>query len=158
MDNCYDRWQQHNRDIKDGGLKWSYNDFIDQLTPYEKTAVILGNLNYQVENGGFMQWDDNGYSDYYDDIYDFIESTDFVDKDKLIDLVDEFQSIKDSIDKLDSYDDFYTEDCETRYRSMNNLDSRYYDIEDSWKDYVNEYLLDNVPQEYIDCTYDDIKI
>jgi len=26
-----------------------------------RDAVLLGNLNYQVENGGFCQWVDNGY-------------------------------------------------------------------------------------------------
>ena len=31
------------------------------LTPSEKKAVVLGNFNYQVENGGVIQWIDNGY-------------------------------------------------------------------------------------------------
>lgn len=35
--------------------------FFSVLTPREKKVVALGNLNYQVENGGFHQWVSNGY-------------------------------------------------------------------------------------------------
>lgn len=41
----------------------SYNDFIDNLTEKEKLAVLTGNLNYQVGNGGFNQWHLNEYSE-----------------------------------------------------------------------------------------------
>lgn len=39
----------------------SHEDWQKTLTPIEKKAVVLGNLNYQVQNGGFFQWVDNGY-------------------------------------------------------------------------------------------------
>ena len=54
MDQAYDRWR-----AADGMGK---QDFWDQLDAAEKIAVFAGNLNYQVENGGFMQWIDNGYA------------------------------------------------------------------------------------------------
>lgn len=37
-------------------------DLFNKCTEIEKIAVTLGNLNYQVENGGFQQWIDNGYA------------------------------------------------------------------------------------------------
>lgn len=52
MSAAYDRWQ---------GQDWSKEQFIAQLGPVEYEAVIVGNLNYQVENGGWMQWVDNQY-------------------------------------------------------------------------------------------------
>jgi hypothetical protein len=46
--------------------KWNtdtmtYNDFISSLPKNERYAVLLGNMNYQVCNGGWIQWCDNGY-------------------------------------------------------------------------------------------------
>jgi hypothetical protein len=34
-------------------------------------AVITGNLNYQVNNGGFSQWNENGYSDSIEELIEF---------------------------------------------------------------------------------------
>jgi hypothetical protein len=53
MDKAYDLWRTH----KD----WSYPIFIDNLDMVSRRAVVLGNLNYQVCNGGFTQWEDNQY-------------------------------------------------------------------------------------------------
>jgi hypothetical protein len=56
MDRCYERWSH-------GDLKGSsYDSFIAALEPHDAWAVVMGNLNYQVNNGGFLQWHDNGYS------------------------------------------------------------------------------------------------
>jgi hypothetical protein len=81
MDEAYDRWQAHNKIgrkvIEDHGqdwynehrnstakfLLWSMEDFWAQLSPREMVAVFTGNLNQQVQNGGWLQWHDNGYSD-----------------------------------------------------------------------------------------------
>lgn len=54
MDGAYDRWQQHQ--------DWSQPRMLQSCTGPERAAVILGNLNYQVGNGGFRQWVDNGYA------------------------------------------------------------------------------------------------
>lgn len=44
------------------GTGWTLAQFWGQLSEQEKLAVFIGNLNYQVENGGFWQWHDNGFS------------------------------------------------------------------------------------------------
>lgn len=54
MDGAYDRWQEHKG--------WTKQDFWDDLDRDERVAVMLGNLNYQVQNGGFSQWWCNGYA------------------------------------------------------------------------------------------------
>jgi hypothetical protein len=53
MDSAYKKW------VPDT----SYYDFLLSLTPTERAIVVIGNLNYQVENGGFSQWKDNRYND-----------------------------------------------------------------------------------------------
>ncbi len=57
VNKAYTRWQ------KGGDLEEvSSEEFLDELDPLTRKAVILGNLNYQVGNGGFVQWVDNGYA------------------------------------------------------------------------------------------------
>lgn len=51
MDQAYDRWS--------AGM--SKEDFVNQLVGLEVFAVHYGNLNHQVENGGFAQWQGNQY-------------------------------------------------------------------------------------------------
>ena len=54
MNRVYDTWEK-NKD-------WSLEDLFDNLDYQERLAIALGNLNAQVENGGFSQWQYNGYS------------------------------------------------------------------------------------------------
>jgi hypothetical protein len=54
MDQAYKKYQANE--------EWSYKEFVTSLDFKEKVAVLTGNFNYQVCNGGFMQWHDNGYS------------------------------------------------------------------------------------------------
>jgi len=53
MDQAYDRYQAN------PGM--TREQFVLQLSPAEAVAVHCGNMNYQVQNGGWMQWMDNGY-------------------------------------------------------------------------------------------------
>lgn len=54
---AYEKWVSP-KDIN--GM--SHHQFMMNLAPAERRAVVIGNLNYQVENGGFDQWHGNGYS------------------------------------------------------------------------------------------------
>lgn len=56
MDEAYTIWEK-NADL------WDKDMFFDHLTYVQKVAVALGNLNYQVGNGGFSQWGFNGYAE-----------------------------------------------------------------------------------------------
>jgi len=60
MDMAYNMWSSDHSMGKE--------DFWLRLDYPERIAVFIGNLNYQVENGGFMQWHDNGYSTCGEDI------------------------------------------------------------------------------------------
>lgn len=54
MNNVYDKWQQ-NRNTP-------YETILMRCNQVEFAAVLLGNFNHQVCNGGFEQWIDNGYA------------------------------------------------------------------------------------------------
>ena len=53
MDSAYSRWEQNE------GM--SVRQFYFSLPLIERKAVVLGNFNYQVCNGGFSQWKCNDY-------------------------------------------------------------------------------------------------
>lgn len=141
MDQSYDKW-------KHDGMR--REEFLEQLTEYEKLAVMFGNFNYQVENGGLSQWDDNGYSEDLDFLYDFLDNCDYSRKDKFLLILDEFSCVKTAIEELDHNNDWYEEDCQTRLKSLTYYDKDYYEIKDSWNDYFENYLIDNIPNEYMD--------
>ena len=85
MDGPYDRWQQHSaevqKDYEAGKLDertarkriWGFGDMLVHgcNTKAERIACVLGKLNQQIENGGVIQWVDNGYAygsiDYLED-------------------------------------------------------------------------------------------
>lgn len=52
MDRAYTKWPQDSHD---------FEDFLMVLDITERRVVAIGKLNQQVENGGFVQWRDNGY-------------------------------------------------------------------------------------------------
>ena len=140
MDHAYDKWKDNNM---------SREEFLNQLTDYEKIAVKFGNFNYQVENGGLFQWDDNGYSDDLDSLYDFINDSSYSKKDKFLEILDNFSNVKSAIEELDDYSDWYEEDRATRLNSLNYCDKDYYNIKDSWIAYFNDYLINNIPDDYV---------
>ena len=97
---------------------WSKSQFYFNLKPLEKRAVALGNLNYQVGNGGFTQWIDNGYAEISMPTLNFItEEVQKLDKDfpelkKALSMVDEVwynatHSPSEFAKNADSYDDSY---------------------------------------------------
>ena len=63
MDSAYNRESEYAKTSEE--ISWSTSHMLMNATELEKTAVLLGNLNYQVENGGFPQWIDNGYCTAY---------------------------------------------------------------------------------------------
>lgn len=66
MNAAYDLWKKN--------TDWDKDAFFDRLDYPMRLAVALGNLNYQVENGGFGQWHDNGYAETH---YGFLTRQDF---------------------------------------------------------------------------------
>lgn len=55
MKEVYDEWNKEGNKSKG---KW---EVLDEFSPAHQVAVVLGNFNYQVENGGLSQWVYNSY-------------------------------------------------------------------------------------------------
>ena len=109
MNRAYARW-------RDGGelAGKSQEDFIGALKDPEKLAVEFGNLNYQVCNGGYLQWITNGYADVA--INDLLEYCDEYQgeyptlrrlREQLRELVDAYE---DAPGRYDSIDDWVSHD------------------------------------------------
>jgi hypothetical protein len=68
MDEFYTEWQ---KEENKGKRKW---EVLDGFPAAHQIAVVFGNFNYQVENGGIEQWIYNGY--FYDDaekLFEYLE-------------------------------------------------------------------------------------
>ena len=141
MDQSYDIWKNNSM---------SRDEFLSKLSDYEKLAVKFGNFNYQVENGGLMQWDCNGYSEDLEDLQEFLTKSDYSKKDRFLGILDAFSNVKDAINKLDKYDDWYDEDMNTRWNSLETFDKDYYSFKDNWIEYFEGYLFQNMPDEYLE--------
>ena len=141
MDQSYDIWKNNSM---------SRDEFLSKLSDYEKLAVKFGNFNYQVENGGLMQWDCNGYSEDLEDLQEFLTKSDYSKKDRFLGILDAFSNVKNAIDKLDKYDDWYDEDMNTRWNSLETFDKDYYSFKDNWIEYFEDYLFKNMPDEYLE--------
>ena len=118
MNKAYKRFQTNRH--------WSMIELYFSMSPIEKIAVAIGNLNYQVENGGFLQWIDNGYSGLSENTLNYIFN-DIKDKKypllkKVLSLA--FQAIKNE------------DDDELR----NKLDNEYYKINAGVLIEVDSYL------------------
>lgn len=69
MDSAYGKWNDETGVLKGA----SYETFLASLPTKERQAVLLGNLNYQVGNGGFHQWVANGYALKGQEVIDILE-------------------------------------------------------------------------------------
>ncbi len=65
MDEVYHEWNK--QENKDKGKR----DILNGFSEAHQIAVIFGNFNYQVGNGGIEQWIYNGY--FHDDAEKFID-------------------------------------------------------------------------------------
>lgn len=104
-------------DVFKSGRGDDYEGFVDGLDDRHRAAVILGNFNYQVENGGFLQWHDNGYSSRIDWLHKYLKAIATPTAQEVTEMVNEFQIITANLDSEDEEESPY-----------DLLDSRYYRI------------------------------
>lgn len=157
MDSAYTKWQ----DPKNKGI--SYLDFLNLLTPLEKKAVVLGNMNYQVQNGGWIQWVDNGYA-VRSGINTLIETLSEINTDEskkakeLVEHVTRFVDLdadtrgfnrdywlKEEVPGNSyrhgfGYYDEYDDEEEENIPNLDIQDKEYYEIDDKLVDQIEEFL------------------
>jgi hypothetical protein len=138
MNQAYEKWRQND---------WTQQVFWQHLDFVEKVAVYTGNLNYQVENGGFAQWIDNGYSDCATELIDILED------DIGTEAAIEIAAMIKTASKRQEYDDqecdcctghcWHEEDecmCECSYPDYDDLDKKFYEINQQFLVDVQEWL------------------
>lgn len=119
MNQAYDFW-------KNEGKELDYNDFIKALPEKQAQAVIIGNLNYQVENGGFSQWAANGYSDQIERLKMYLRLI-ATESAKLVhDTLEEFEVHAAECSEDDE------EDWDFDYSGLRTLDNYYYSLNEQF--------------------------
>jgi hypothetical protein len=148
MNKAYDLWSTEE------GKELNYSDFLDVVSDkfgkLYSNAVITGNLNYQVENGGFSQWHYNDYSITLDDLIIFFtdnfKNNEVIDKLKYIlneveDILDWLDEGKDCVKNLYDYKEFFIEKLEDQVqKELNQLDEKYYEINEKLNEILEEYF------------------
>ena len=113
MDKAYNKWEGNE----------SMREWFEELTPIERKAVAIGKLHQQVNNGGFFQWDDNGYSFQMFTILSTLnkmkQTPEII---KLKSILHRFERLKDEGFDDDEYDYWYPK--------LDELDNEYYKIGD----------------------------
>lgn len=134
MDKAYERWREMD---KVSGKYTPMLDFWQSLTPREKVAVFCGNLNYQVENGGWSQWDGNGYSDAAPELEKILPRLGENGK-RVLTIMTKAINLLNIIDKMemDEYEEKYLASCEEL--ELDKLDREFYTF--NWK-FIEEVEL-----------------
>jgi hypothetical protein len=148
MNKAYDLWSTEE------GKELNYSDFLDVVSDkfgkLYSNAVITGNLNYQVENGGFSQWHYNDYSITLDDLIIFFtdnfKNNEVIDKlkyilNEVVDILDWLDEGKDCVKNLYDYKEFFIEKLEDQVqKELNQLDEKYYEINEKLNEILEEYF------------------
>jgi hypothetical protein len=166
MDIFYNHWNKHSLQVRENNKKINPNadeifvsreegmmrsptqdEIASVMPPKVVAAVILGNMHYQVGNGGWLQYDDNGYSAAIGGVQKLFEGAVKVgieNADKILQIIIEFRQRKENIENDVSNrwsSRFYEEedDDEENFENYEDLCNRYYEIEG---DVVCQAILD----------------
>jgi len=129
IDQAYHAWRDH----KD----WDYPTFLSELSEMHRWVVTLKNLNYQVTNGGFFQWWENGYHCNLEELFRMLETL----KGKCP-LVAQIDSITRAAARMLQDFDLETDDYEQLCSDLDPHELAYYELEEEWLG-----QLENVCQE-----------
>lgn len=132
----------------------AYEDFIGTLDVQQRTAVLIGNLEYQVCNGGFHQWHDNGYSKEIDELLKTLKgmSTECPLASQVHDLV--FKAKK-NIQEAENLSESDFEDYNSRYHDYDDFedDEEYEEEEDNSYELYQDAYDDLLRMEGLDDAY-----
>lgn len=124
MNTAYEFWQSQK------GM--SKKDFWNSLDSKPRAAVAIGNLNYQVCNGGFSQWHYNGYSESFDTINYVCYQVGTKNSLAVLKIVEEAMTdLQELNDESEEEDD---------YEHLDALDSRFYKVNEAFLEDVEAWL------------------
>jgi hypothetical protein len=135
MDKAYEIWSIP------ANAKMSYEDFLEcvkeDLGIDFYHAVITGNMNYQVENGGWYQWDDNGYSVSMEELVEFFQQEEFKEYSEISKLVRILRDVEEQLD--------------WKHRGLNEIKQVDYDFQDTFKNALDDEFDRTIG--YLDTDY-----
>lgn len=142
MDAAYERWQANERLAREYNplereLHWSKEQFRAQLSPQERLAVSIGNLNYQVQNGGWEQWGPHGNAYGTPDVRRYLHQLFERMNTKYATIADALLHSYERIGLRTNLDDRAWERMAKR---VEPLSSAYYEIDDDLMDEVEAYM------------------
>jgi hypothetical protein len=130
MTEAYERWRET--------PQWTMQAFWDQLSDEERYAVFIGNMNYQVENGGWIQWVDNRYGNEETCQY-LIEACKKIGTESAIAVKVLIELVKERLAELQNPDP-----DDDRWQGlaycMGKLDLDYYEVKDQFMIDAEDYL------------------
>lgn len=130
MNEAYEMWQANE--------EWTQEEYIDNLDRAHRIAVVTGNFNYQVCNGGFMQWHDNQYSKQFGFLSEILDEMDTAASLRALRLAEK------ALVKLKRHDAYKGDNDDASWDRLRNaldpLDSNYYDIDKQFLADVETFL------------------
>lgn len=148
MNDAYERWQEPDN-------KWSREEFMGQCSDLERKAVLLGNLNYQVCNGGFCQWVDNGYGLEWQEVVEVLKEIGTENALKTINLIERFAEYINLAEDNHGFGDYWAEETDEfgfsydddfeEYESegpyiARDCDNEFYDFNETLCEEIEEFL------------------
>lgn len=137
---------------------FTYENFLleveENLSENHLNAVITGNLNYQVENGGFRQWYDNGYYASIDRLVEFFTKN-FKDNEIIKKIIYILEDVHEDIEwaergklackrcnyELYEYKEFFIESFEDKLCDLlEKYDNRYYGISEDLMKILEDFF------------------
>jgi len=158
MNEVYDAWNKQDNEIRDQIKKtksyeeqrelrkkmWSQRDVLEQFSEKHRLAVMAGNLNYQVCNGGFLQWHDNEYSELEEELMEALRKVGTPLCMMMKAHIEEYQTRREDAEDDNSYysglswagededDEDYYEEEEEYEAETGDLDTSFYKINEKF--------------------------
>jgi hypothetical protein len=138
MDVAYDKWQETKG--------WSYRQFLSSLDARERKAVVRGNFNSQVLNGGLCQWVENGYaSGSGRELLDLLADigTPLARRVRGI-VVSVLVHVDLTVEKGGCFDNYWVDDPEEFLEELDELTNDYFELSDGFESEVEDFLRGSV--------------
>lgn len=124
MNKAYDRWNTTLKGV-------SKEAFHDSLDAQERFAVHTGNFNYQVENGGFIQWWCNCYGTPSTVEY-LLRACDRINTESAANVKELLTKFKESVPSKNPRQHMDEDEWEKFSNSLDGMDMQYYAINEQF--------------------------
>lgn len=119
---------------------WNYTEFLFSLNHSQKMAVLLANLNYQVENGGVEQWIFNRYAKEYEQLRIALSKLGTV---LAVQVRERLDALRDEYPGLFTDQNYDIEKDPSLIEKVEAFDDWYYSINEEFMDEIEGWLQAN---------------